>query len=119
MRLAAGGREWAEILRHAGIWASEIGTDLLPMLAAISGLEQNVRAQVKRVRIDGREQQRRGAVRAILAGAQRRGRNILILPGGLIEAIGSERTAAINNVGIERVGRDVSIFLYAHRMPIA
>src|SRR5437764_9282231 len=69
--------------------------------------------------MDGREQQGGGAVRAVLAGAQRRRRDILILPGGLVEAIRSKRAAAINNVGIERVGRDVSIFLYAHRMPIA
>ena len=42
MGLVAGGGKRQETLRHAGILASEVRTDLLPMLAAISGLEQNI-----------------------------------------------------------------------------
>jgi hypothetical protein len=57
-----GGDEGAQARRDfRGLRESESGLMILPTVAAIGGAKQNVRSEIKNVRIDGREEQRRGA----------------------------------------------------------
>ncbi len=80
-----------------------------------AGLEEHVRAEIKNMRIDRREQQRHGANEAIFAAAADWA-DVLHLAGSSIEA---RHLAAVDNIGIQRIGRDVAVFFDAHRMPVA
>ncbi len=63
-----------------------------------------------------RKNQRCGAVEAIFSGAQNHGRDVLRLPGNHVEA---RDLPAINQIGMQRVGSDVTVFFSSHGMPIA
>src|SRR5215469_14687642 len=102
--------------RHSGVFAGEIRADDLPTCAPIGGLEHDIGSKVKRTWVSARKDQRRGSVKAVFAGAQHDGRNILRLPGCTIET-GS--FPAIDDVWIERIGRDVAIFLDPDGIPVA
>ena len=62
--------ELPQARRHSGIFARQIRTDNLPTLAAITRREQHIRSQIEDVLVDGRENQRSGAIETVLAGAQ-------------------------------------------------
>src|SRR4051794_27010953 len=65
--------------------------------------------------IGRRKDQGRSAVEPELTGTQRHWRNILRLPGSAIE---SGYLAAVNQIGIQRIRRDITVFLHAHRIPV-
>src|SRR5690242_17095808 len=110
------GGEIAQIRRHARVLACQVGADDLPGVAAISGLEQNVGTEIQRVLVFGRKDERRSAVIAVLAGTKDYGAYVLRLRGGLVVLAS---LTAVDDVGIERVGRNVAIFLCADGMPVA
>ena len=62
-----------------------------------------------------------GSVRSVRYFALRSGigRDVLHLAGGPVEFRDFASTAAINNVGVERIGRDIAILDYAYGMPLA
>ncbi len=66
--------------------------------------------------IHRRKDDRHGAHEPVLAAAQHGRADLLHFSGGLIEA---RRFAAIDQVGIQRIRRDVTVFFDAHRMPLA
>ena len=106
----------SELSRHAGVLARQVGTDDVPALPAVRGLKQHVRSEIQRVRIGVREDERRSAVVAILARANDNRRNVLVLTRRLVELRG---LAAVDDVRIERIRRDVSILFHTDRMPLA
>ena len=68
------------------------------------------------MRIDRREDQGSGAIEPVLPRAQHCRRNILGLRGRAVEAGDS---ASIYQIGVERIGSDVAVFLDAYRVPVA
>src|SRR5580692_6582250 len=106
----------ADVRGNAGIFARQIRADDLPAVAGVGRLEQNVRAEIERVRRGGRKNQRGGAIEAVFSAAQNYGRDVLRLAGNHVEARGF---AAVDQIGMQRIGRHVSIFFGADRMPIA
>src|SRR5439155_10554154 len=116
--LALGGiklDEYTQIRRHARILARRIGTDDLPTIAAISGFEQHVGREIQDVGVDRREHQWRGAVETILPGTQYDRRNVLSLAGDAVEF---RRLATVDEIWVQWIGRNIAIFLDAHRIPI-
>ena len=70
----------------------------------------------KHVRIDVGKDQRHRCAEAYVAPAGRQ--HVLHLAGGAIQARHALRPA-INDVGIQRIGRNITVFLGADRMPVA
>src|ERR1039457_5424441 len=68
------------------------------------------------MRIGCREKQRRGAIEAKQPGAQNYRRSVARLAGVAIEL---RTLAAVNQIGMQRIGRHVAVFFYAHRGPVA
>ena len=68
------------------------------------------------MRIGGREDQRRGAIEAILSGAQNHRRNVARLAGVAVE---HRSLAAVDQIGMQRIGRDVAVFFDADGGPVA
>src|SRR2546428_856847 len=108
--------EHAEARRHTGIFTGQVWADDLPVNAAIHGLEHHIRSQIQGVRVNRRENEWSCSVEAISPGAQDDGRNILRLPCQTVEP---GRLAAINNVGVERVWRNVPILFGSDGIPIS
>src|SRR6185436_11045487 len=106
----------ADVGRNFEGRAAEIGTDLRPGMTAVARFPERVRGEEEQLRIGGREHHGRGAQRAIIRTADRLGRNVLHLTGAAIEA---RDLAAVDDIGIQRVGRDVAILFDANRVPIA
>jgi hypothetical protein len=71
------------------------------------------------VRVEGENIDGLGAVGAVFRVAQRNRRDVLHLPGGPVELRDLAAAAAVDNVRVERIGRDVAIFDDAHGMPLA
>src|SRR5205823_4202663 len=85
--------------------------------AAVQRLPHDVRREQEHVRIDSREDERRRAQRAIVrrAAATNTWANLLHVAGATIVA---GDLAAVDDVGVERIGRRVAVLLDAGRMPI-
>src|SRR5229473_1347089 len=66
--------------------------------------------------IHRRENQRRGAIEAILFGAQNHRRNVTRLAGVAVE---HRNLATVNQIRMQRIGRDVTVFFDADRRPVA
>src|SRR5713226_6804577 len=66
--------------------------------------------------IHRRENQRRGAIEAILFGAQNHRRNVTRLAGVAVE---HRHLAAINQIRMQRIGRDIAVFFDADGGPVA
>ena len=94
----------------------QVGADLLPAPAAGRRFPERVRREVHDVRIDGGEDHRRGAQRPEIRGADRCRRDVLNLAG---LAVVSRDLAAVDDVGVQRIGHGVAVFLDADRMPLA
>src|SRR6266446_2789520 len=105
-----------ESRRNAGIFASQVGADDLPTVATVARCENDIRSEIQHVRIDRRENQRRGAIEAVLPGPQNDRRNVARLSGRAVE---HRRLAAINQIGMQRIRRDVAVFFYTDRGPVA
>ena len=68
------------------------------------------------MRIGGREENRRGAQKSVFATAQNLGRNVLHLARGRVETC---RFAAVDQIGMKRIRRNVAILFNADRAPVA
>src|SRR5450755_3223466 len=68
------------------------------------------------MRISRGKNQRRSAVETILPGTQNDGRDVARLSGVAVEDC---RLAAINQIGMQRIGRDIAIFFHANGGPVA
>src|ERR1035438_5737323 len=101
---------------NSGIFASQIWADDLPAVASIASRKQDVRRQIKNMRISRGKNQRRGAVETIFPGTQNDRRDIARLPGVAVE---HRRLAAINQIGMQRIGRYVTVFFHANGGPVA
>ena len=95
----------------------EIRADLRPAAAAGRRLPQRVAGEIEHVRIDGGKEDRCGPQRADAAASARQRRDVLHLAGPAIGA--RRRTAAVNNLGAQRIGRRVPVLVDADRMPFA
>jgi len=88
----------------------------LPTVAAVGGLEEDVRSEIKDAGIDGREEERRGAIETVVALAQDDGGNVAGLSGVAVE---DGDFAAVDQIGMQGIGRDVAVFFDADGGPIA
>jgi hypothetical protein len=68
------------------------------------------------VRIDRREDHRLRADDAVVFALDRHGRDVLLLPGAPIPAL---ELAAVDDVGVQRIGSGVAVLLEARRVPVA
>ncbi len=111
--LALGGiglDKWTESCGNARIFASEVRADDLPTVAAVARGKKHVRSQIQHVRISGRENQRRSAIEAVLSGAQNHRRNVTRLACIAVE---HRNLTAVDQVGMQRIGRNVAVFFHA------
>src|SRR3984885_7229476 len=108
----------AQACRDAGLLTRKIGTDGLPGFAAIGGLEQNVGGVIENVRIDRREHDRLSAISAVFRAAVGNGRDVLYLSGARVKPGDLFSAGAVNKLGIERIGRNVTIFDGSDRVPV-
>jgi hypothetical protein len=97
-------------------FASQVWTDDFPAIAAVGGLEENVGTEIQHVGIDRREHDRHGADEAEFTGANRYGADFLNVARRPVEA---SDLAAIDKVGIQRIGRDVAVLFDAYGVPVA
>src|SRR5205823_7454643 len=70
--------------------------------------------EVESVRINGGENHRRSAKKSVFAGTHCFGADVLNFPRPLVEATD---LSAVDDVRIERIGRDITVLLYAYRIP--
>src|SRR6266704_6420940 len=103
-----------ESRRNDGIFASQVGADDLPTVTTVARGEHDIRYEIQHMRVDGRENQRRGAIEAILPSAQNDRRNVSRLSGSAVE---HRNLAVLNQMGMQRIRRDISVFFYADRGP--
>ena len=107
----------ADVGRHVPRLAREIGTDGRPPThAAARRLPQAVRREVQRPRIDRRKQHRLRSDDAIGIARRRARPNLDHFAGPPVVA---RDLPAVDDVGIERIGRDVAVFLDADGVPLA
>ena len=92
------------------------GLILLPILSAVARFPKRVGGEEKNVRINRREDHRLGPHHAKIRRAKRFRQNVLGLAGA---AIVTRQLAAVDDVRIERIGRDVAVFFRGDRMPVA
>src|SRR5436305_9469355 len=90
-------------------------TDLLPIPPTVARLPKVVSGKEKQTRIDRRKEHRLGAYHSKIGGTQGHWKNPLCLAGASIVA---RQLATIDNIGIERIGDDIAIFLGRNRVPI-
>src|SRR5207244_3855828 len=106
----------ADAFRHVRLLARKVGTDDVPALAAVRRLEEHIAAEIEDVRINRRKKQRRSAQKAIFSGTADLRPHVLHLSRGAVE---TADLAAIDEIGIERIGRDVAVLFDADRTPFA
>ena len=97
----------------------QVRTDRLPRLTFVAGLQQELRALIKNVRILRREGQRRigrGPVIAIAADVGRDGLDLSIRAIDTPER--ASFSACINDIGVGGIGNDVAELVTADRVPI-
>src|SRR5579863_8503142 len=70
------------------------------------------------MRVERRKERGLGAVGAVLCTAQRNRCYVLHLPGRDVKLRHFTAAAAVDNVGIEGIGRDVAVFDGGDRMPV-
>ena len=88
----------------------------MPAVAAVGGFEEDVGGEIENVWVDWRKHDRLRAVEAVFAGADNPGADILNLAGAAVEF---GELAAVEDVGMERVGGNVAVFLDADGVPVA
>src|SRR6476646_11868890 len=102
--------------RQIVIRTRQIGTDLLPAVATIACLPKRGSREEEQMRVEGRKDYRLGPQHPEICCLHRHRKNILRLTGATIESC---QLTADDNVRIERIGNDVTIFLGRNRLPIA
>src|SRR5438309_1133355 len=90
----------------------------MPYAAAVAGFKKHIRGVIKDMRIDGRKHQRLRAINAILP-SYRNGCHIFYLAGAPVKTRDFISSRAVNDIGVERIGRDVSIFDHSDGVPVA
>src|SRR4029077_16778068 len=98
------------------IRSRQIRADLFPVVAMIACLPKRVSSKEEQVRIERRKDNRLGPQHPEVFCLHRHRKYILSLTGAAIE---SRQLTAKDNVGIERIGNDVTIFLGRDWLPIA
>ena len=86
------------------------------MIATIARLPKRVPSEEEQMRIERRKDNRLGPQHPEIFRLHRHWKNVLRLTGATIE---SRQFAADDNVWIERIGNDVTIFLRRNRSPVA
>src|SRR5436190_2980653 len=102
--------------RQLVIRSRQIFTDLFPVISTIACLPKRVSRKEEQMRIERRKDNRLGPQHPEIFRLHRNRKYILRLTGAAIE---SRQLAADDNVWIERIGNDVTIFLSRDRLPIA
>src|SRR6266516_1548167 len=102
--------------RQLVIRPRQIRTDLFPVVATIACLPKRVSGEEEQMRIERRKDNRLGPQHSEVFCLHRHRKYILRLTGAAIE---SRQLTADDNVWIERIGNDVTIFLSRDRLPIA
>ncbi len=87
--------------------AGQVGADGLPARAAVHRAKQHVGRAVQHAGVDGGKRERHGADPAVFPGAHGLGRHLLHLARAPVE---SAQLAAVHEVRVQRVGRDVAVF---------
>jgi hypothetical protein len=105
----------ADRVRDVRRLAREVRADDVPVPAAIRRSEEDVARIEKDVRVRRREHDGRRAQETVLP-AKRSGRDVLHVARGMAEA---RELAAVHDVGVEGVRRDVPVFLGPHGVPVA
>src|SRR5689334_5198914 len=85
-------------------------------MAAVRRLKEHIAREIKNVRVNRRKEDGSGAEKSVLAGTTRLRGDILDLAG---VAVVARRFAAVDEIGVKRIGGDVAIFFNADGMPIA
>ena len=102
--------------RNKRVGPGQVRADPGPVPAAVQGLPHGVGGEVQRAGIDRREQHWCRPQRAIVRPAEQAWPDFLNLAGA---AVVPGHLAAVDQIGIQRIGRDVAVFLDPHRMPFA
>ena len=102
--------------RQLVIRPRQIRTDLFPVVATIACLPKRVSGEEEQMRIERRKDNRLGPQHPEVFCLHRHRKYILRLTGAAIE---SRQLTADDNVWIERIGNDVTVFLGRDRFPIA
>ena len=100
---------------NARVVARQVGADFLPTMPSVDCLEQYVASEIKNVRIHRGEHHWLRAVEAIFARADDPGADVLHLPGPPVEL---SELAAVQNIRMQRIRRDVAVLFDANGMPI-
>src|SRR5207247_2538350 len=87
-----------------------------PAPSPVRRLEQHVRGEIKRVRLERRKNNGKRAVVAVFTSADGFGRNVRNFAKRLIRP---RHAPAIKNVRVQRIDSHVAILLHAERMPFA
>src|SRR5580700_3350693 len=102
--------------RHARVRTREIGADLPPALTTVLRSEDEVRSEVEPAFVEGIEGERFGAHHAAIFRTKDDRRDLLRLPGALVEL---SNLSAEEDTGMQRIGYDVTVLLGARGMPVA
>src|SRR5438034_11242704 len=102
--------------RRLVVRSRQIRTNLFPVVATIACLPKRVSGEEEQMRIERRKDNRLGPQHTKVFCLHRHRKYILRLTGAAIE---SRQLTADDNVWIERIGNDVTIFLSRDRLPIA
>src|SRR5439155_8912074 len=106
----------AEVRRYTRIAARQVWTDDGPTPAAACRLEEDLSREEQHVRIGRREDDGRGSIETIFSQrAKDNGADVLHLTGLLIVP---RDFAAVDNAGMQRIGRRVAVLPDADRMPL-
>src|SRR5258705_939170 len=102
--------------RQLVIRSRQIRADLAPVIARITRLPKRFSSEEEQMRIERRKDNRLGPQHPEIFRLHRHWKNVLRLTGATIE---SRQFTADDNVWIERIGNDVTIFLGRDRPPVA
>ena len=116
LRRHLGTTKHADARRHFRLLTRQVGTDDLPTRTTVGRLEQNVAGKIQHARIGGRKENRRRAQKSVLPGAQDLRRDVLHLARVHIEP---RSLAAVDEIRMKRIGRDVAILFNTDSTPVA
>src|SRR6478736_152328 len=102
--------------RQVVVRSRQIRADLFPVIATIARLPKRVSSEKKQMRIERRKDNWLGPYHTEIFCLHRYWKNVLCLTSATIESC---QFAADDDVGIERIGNDVTIFLRRNRSPVA
>src|SRR5262249_28788135 len=115
------------VVRSVRVGSREIRTDFFPAVTLIAATQQILRTEIQRVRVLGREDQRRSPGKAVLGfrgiaakSSYCRRRDDLFLAGSLVISKQlAEGSPTVADIWIAGIGRHVAALACAARMPVA